>query len=120
MNREASMTHVEHLPASNAQVVAHRLDAAGWGLFFVWVGIALMADIGWGIGLLGVGVITLGGQIARRSFGLALEGFWVVVGLLFLLGGIWELLGVPFGLVPLLLMVAGVALLFSAMRRVKA
>jgi len=114
------MTHVEHLPASSVHVVAHRLDAAAWGLFFVWVGIALIADIGWGVGLLGVGIITLAAQFARKRFGLAREGFWLVVGLLFVLGGVWELLGVQFSLVPLVLIAAGVALLVSAFRKVGA
>lgn len=46
------MTHVEHVPAGNPLIVAHRLDAVAWGLFFVWVGIALIAGFGWGLGLL--------------------------------------------------------------------
>lgn len=114
------MTHVEHVPAPNTPIVAHKLDAAAWGVFFVWVGIALIADIGWGLALLGVGVITLGAQLARRSFGLAIEGFWVLVGLLFLLGGVWELLEIRYSLVPIVAIVAGVALLLNAMRRVTA
>lgn len=97
--------------------LAQKLDAAGWGLFFVWVGIALLADVGWGIGLLGVGVITLGEQMARRYFGLELEGFWIVVGVLFLAGGIWELAEIQFSMVPLVLIVAGLAVLASAFRQ---
>jgi hypothetical protein len=111
------MTHVEHIPGANTLVVAHKLDAAAWGLFFVWVGVALIANIGWGPGLVGVGVITLGGQLARKYFSLAVERFWVVVGLLFILGGVWELLGLQFSLVPILLIVAGLALLLSAIPR---
>ena len=114
------MTHVEHIPTPTTPVVAHRLDAVAWGLFFVWVGIALLANVGWGLGLLGVGAITLGTQFARKSFGLTVERFWVAVGLLFVLGGVWELFGIHFSLVPILLIVAGVALLISAMRRVNA
>lgn len=39
----------------------HRtLDAVGWGLFFIWIGIAILIDVGWGIGLIGVGVLILG------------------------------------------------------------
>jgi hypothetical protein len=52
-----------------------KLDAAGWGVFFVWMGIALLADVGWGVGLLGVGIIARGGQLARRYFGIGLDGF---------------------------------------------
>ncbi|MDH4264254.1 MAG: hypothetical protein OEW45_01330 [Deltaproteobacteria bacterium] len=47
-----------------------KLDAAAWGLFFIWTGIAFLADVGWGAGLLGVGIITLGAQVARRYSGL--------------------------------------------------
>jgi hypothetical protein len=119
LNREVSMTHVDRVPAANPLVVAHKLDAAAWGLFFVWVGVSLIADIGWGVGLLGVGVITLGGQLARKYFSLGIEGFWVVVGLLFFLGGVWELLAIQVGLVPILLIIAGGALLLSAMLRPK-
>ncbi len=111
------MTHAEHLATPDAQVMAHKLDAVAWGLFFVWAGIALIANFGWGLGLLGVGAIALGAQIARRNFGLALEGFWLVVGVLFVLGGVWDLLGVQFSLIPIVLLVAGVALLLGAFRR---
>lgn len=39
----------------------HRtLDAVGWGLFFIWIGIAILLDVGWGIGLIGVGVLIIG------------------------------------------------------------
>ena len=114
------MTHVEHVPAGGNLIVAQKLDAAAWGLFFLWVGIALIADFGWGLALLGVGVITLGAQVAGGRFGLALEPFWIVVGLLFLLGGVWELLDVRLSLVPIVPIVAGVALLVHAVRKVKA
>ena len=114
------MTHVQPVPATNTMVVIRKLDAAVWGLFFLWVGVALLADVAWGLGLLGVGVITLGGQLGRKYFGLDVESFWVVVGLLFVLGGVWELFGVQFSLVPIVLIVAGVALLLSAVRKLKA
>jgi hypothetical protein len=101
----------------NKGQLAQKLDAAGWGLFFIWVGAALLMGLSWGVGLLGVALITLAGQAARRYFGLALERFWVVVGLLFLLGGIWELYKVEVSLVPILLIVAGGALLVSIFGR---
>ena len=101
--------------AENADL-ARKFDAAGWALFFIWVGIALLMDVGWGIGLLGVGIITLGGQVGRTYFGLKMEGFGVVVGFLFLMGGIWELVQVEISLVPILLIIAGVALLISIFR----
>lgn len=43
-----------------------KVDAVGWGLFFIWMGIAILADVGWGIGLMGIGLIILGGLVARE------------------------------------------------------
>ncbi len=94
-----------------------RLDAGGWGLFFVWVGIALLADVGWGVGLLGVGILTLVVQAARRFFAIPVDGFWTVAGILFLVGGIWELAKIRASLVPFLLILAGAAVLISAFRK---
>ena len=66
---------------------------------------------------MGVGAITLAGQAARRYFGIAVDGFWAVVGILFLAGGVWELAEIEFSMVPFLLILAGVAVLISAFRR---
>ena len=46
---------------------------------------------------------------------LGFEAFEVVCGVLFVLGGIWELLSVRIGLVPVVCIAAGVALLLSAL-----
>jgi len=95
--------------------LAGRLDKAGWGLFFIWIAIAFVLDVGDGLGLLGVAVIILGGQVARKSMGVHLEGFWLVVGVLFLLGALWELFAVELPLVPIVLGLAGVVLVLSAL-----
>jgi len=98
---------------TNKGVLHKKLDAAGWSLFFIWIGIALLAHVGWGVGLLGVGIITLGVQAARKYFDLDLEGFWVAVGILFVVGGFWKLMNVQLGLLPILCIFAGIALLVS-------
>jgi hypothetical protein len=114
------MTNVEYVDRHNQFVVARRLDAAGWGLFFVWVGFALIANLGWGVALLGVGVITLGGQLARKQFGVRFEPFWVAVGFLFAVSGVWEIFNFRIRLIPIVLIIAGAALLLSAMRKTSA
>jgi len=91
------------------------LDTVGWGLFFIWIGIALFANVGWGMGLLGVGIIILGAQVTRKYFGLKLEEFTIAVGSFFLLGGASELLNVQFGLLPILCIAVGIALLVSTL-----
>ncbi len=92
------------------------LEAVGWALFFIWIGIAMLADFGFAIGLFGVGIITLGSQTARKYFNFKVEGFWVIAGLLFVLGGIWELLKIEFDLLPILIIVAGLVILISVIR----
>lgn len=99
--------------------LARKLDAVNWGLFFAWIGIVLLMELGTGVGLLGVGVITLGAQSARSYFNLKLEGFWVVVGSLFVVGGLWELFEVELSLLAVLLIAAGLALLVSSLREPK-
>lgn len=112
---EKSTRQTEDQKTTESVALAKKLDVTGWGLFFIWIGIAFLANFGFAIGLLGVGIITLGGQVARKHFNLKAEGFWVVVGLLFVLGGIWELLQIKFSLVPILIIVAGVVMLVSAL-----
>ena len=95
---------------------ANRLATTGWALFFIWVGIAWAADLGTGIGLLGVGLIMLGVQLVRKLMGVAVEGFWLAIGILFVLGAVWDLLAIEQPFVPILLIVIGVILLVSMYR----
>lgn len=103
-------------PSSPNKNIGRRLDAAGWGLFFIWVGVSLLLDLSWAVGLLGVAAIIFFKQTARRCYGRKPENFWLVVGALFLLGGIWELSQAQFDLAPILLIVVGGALLLTLFR----
>lgn len=102
-------------PVVDGRIKARKLDVAGWGLFFIWIGIAFLANLSWGTGLVGVGILMIGGQIARKYMGLKCEAFWTMVGALFVIGGIWELFSVRVSLIPILCIVAGVALVVSAL-----
>lgn len=101
--------------SAQAAKVEKRLDALGWGLFFIWIGVALLAQLGWGVGLLGVGVLALGGQGARFHSGLKVDGFGIGFGVLLVAGGICHLLDVQHGLTPVLCVAAGLALVISAL-----
>ena len=87
-----------------------RLDTLGWSLFFIWVGVAWIADFGIGIGLLGVAAITLAMQMIRKLQGLKVEIFWVVVGAAFGIGGLWEFFDIQTPRAPLVLILAGIIL----------
>ena len=91
-----------------------RIAAGAWGLFFLWIGAAYLLKLDVSVGLLGVGVITLGGQFTRKYNGLKFEGFWLLIGILFFLGALWEIFKPGIPLVPILLIFAGLTLLLSS------
>ena len=103
------------ISTEGGHTIAHKLDVFAWSFFFIWIGIALLSNLGWGVGLFGVGIIILGKQIIRKYMAWGFETFEVVCGMLFVLGGIWELLSVRVSLVPVVCIAAGVALLLSAL-----
>ncbi len=88
-----------------------RYDAAGWAMFFIWVGVAWLADVGLGLGLLGVAAIILGMQGLRKVRRIPVEGFWVLVGIGFATAGFWHWLDIQKPLAPFILIIAGVGLL---------
>lgn len=95
------------------KAVADKIGAAAWGVFFVWLGIAWLTAVPVGWTLAVVGLITLAGQAARVAFGLRTEGFWLVVGAGFLLGGIWELAQTQIPLFPVFLIAGGLAVILT-------
>lgn len=104
--------------------VAAKFDAVGWGVFLMWVGVALLADVGWPVFFLGAGLIMLGGQAARRYFGLKLDRFAVVLGICFAAAGGLRALDIqlskivmPAWLVPSAFIAAGVVIVLSAWRK---
>ena len=95
---------------------ARRITTIGWGFFFIWLGIVLVLNAGTGMVLFGVGIISLGMQVARKYVGLETDGFWILVAVLFILVGVWELFDVRLPLMALFLMIVGVGFLVSASR----
>lgn len=93
-----------------------RITTIGWGLFFIWLGVVLMIKAGSGLILLGVGLISLGMQVARKYSGLDSDGFWIIVGLLFVIVGIWEMFEINLPLMSVFLIVIGGAFLISALK----
>ncbi len=109
---------------ARTHALVRKLDSISWGAFLIWIGIAFLANVGWGAGLLGLGVIELATQAARKYFKLGVERFWLVVGIAFLIWGVLEMARLQLGeapihggLVPILFIVAGIALIASAVMR---
>jgi len=93
----------------------HKIRGVAWALFFIWIGVALIAGISTSVSLLVVGCITLASQLVRRSFGLTLEVGWMIIGGLFVVGGLSGLLGFSIPLLPIVIIIAGIVLLISTL-----
>ena len=106
-------TMIEKNQAPKRESPSDKLAGAGWGLFFLWIGISILASIPSWVTLFGVGVITLGVQVVRKSMDLGAEGFWITVGALFLAAAVWDLSGTAVQLLPVLLILVGAAILAS-------
>jgi hypothetical protein len=95
------------------------LSYSAWAAFFIWAGVSILAALPWGWFLLGVGVLVLIAQFARWQMGLQIEGFWVGCGIVFLAGGIWNVLSLPWPLSAILLIGLGAIMLGKALVRLK-
>ena len=100
----------------NDHALSKRIATVGWGLFLVWIGIAMLAALPGGAGLLGIGVVALGIQAARAFFSLPLEGSWVVGGVIFTATGFVKMAGTNVPVLPLLLVAAGIFAVFLGIR----
>ncbi len=93
-------------------------ETIAWGALFIWWGITeLVPALPEGTGLVGIGLILLGLNLARSRSGVPVSAFTVTIGILALVWGALELAGVllslPFELpvFPILLIVLGLIVL---------
>jgi hypothetical protein len=96
--------------------ISGKIASVGWGLFLVWMGLSFFVQLSPGIGLIGVGVIILGSQLARKKFHLSFELFWVAIGVIFLVSGFSAFSGIEIPrnyIFPTLLIAAGLGVLYS-------
>lgn len=103
----------------NAQkeALGQRLDAIGWGLFLLMLGGLWLVPEEWGLPegswLIGTGVIILGLSAVRYFNGLKVSGFWLFLGALALGTGLASILGLDLPVFPILLVIAGAAILLQ-------
>jgi hypothetical protein len=90
---------------------ARQLDSVVWAVFFIWIGVGMLAAVPWGWFLVGVGALIGVAQLARWQIGMTIEGFWIACGAVIFAAGLWDLLRLPWPLAPMLLIGLGVALL---------
>ncbi len=99
----------DHLPG--------RFGAIAWGLLLLWVSVAIATSVGSGVGLVGAGVIVLGAEVARKwILKLSAETMMVVVGIVFIAGGIVKLVVDQVDPLPVTCLVAGAAVILGMFR----
>jgi hypothetical protein len=93
-------------------------EVIAWGALFIWWGITvLVPSLPKGTGAIGIGLILVGANVARRLSGVPISRFSTTLGILALVWGGLELIGVlvslPFELpiFAILLIVLGVIVL---------
>ncbi len=80
---------------NTTQNISRNFDAIGWGALFRWWGISLMVpSLPNGIAPLGTGLILIGVNIARKFAGLPMSSFSTTIGILAIVWGVLELVGV--------------------------
>lgn len=109
---------------NNIQMKNRDYETIAWGALLVWWGITELVNfLPQGAGALGVGLILLGVNFARRQNGLPIPWFSLTVGILALIWGGLELAGavlaLPFELpiFAILLIALGVIILIPALSR---
>ncbi len=100
---------------SDQHDLTRQIDSGAWAIFFIWLGVVMLAGLPWAWFLVGVGVLILGAQLIRQQRNLKIETFGVVVGLIILAAGIWDLLALPLPLMPIILIALGGYLLWKTL-----
>ena len=107
---------------NTTQEINRNFDAIGWGALFIWWGISvLVTSLPVGTVAIGTGVILIAVNLARKLSGVPISRFSTTVGILALIWGILELVGVllslPFELpiFAILLIILGVIVLWPAL-----
>jgi hypothetical protein len=95
-----------------------KLPAAGWGLQFIWIGISLLLKLKAGYILYGIGAIILLVQVVRKYLMIRLQIFYIIVGLLFMMGGFLKNWKPDSPIIPAFLIIVGTGLLLSFIKHI--
>jgi uncharacterized membrane protein len=118
---------MQEITLENWKPLDKRYEAIAWGVGFVWIGIlGLIPGNQNGIGLLSIGLILLGLNLARFLRHIPLNGFTIVLGILLstlgLVSLIRSMLNFPpleLDLFPIMLIVIGLYFLVPGQKRVE-
>ncbi len=100
--------------------LGRKLDAIGWGVFFIWMGIIMLVKVlPIGVGSIGIGVIILGEAVARFLLKVSISAFWILLGIIFILAGVGEIWAINLPLLPIAFIICGALLIFRQTTKTK-
>ena len=94
--QDALEKEVEIVSNPEKAALNKRLESIAWGCFLIMLGGAMFISnevVSSGVWTVGVGLIMLGLNAARYTNGIKMSGFTTVLGILSLVGGIFQLFG---------------------------
>lgn len=106
----------------NAQkrILDRRIESIGWALFLIWSGALMISPHGLfpeGSWLMGTGLIIMLSMGIRYLYGIRIDGFWMVLGILALGFGISEFFSLSVSVFPVLIIIMGVVIVYNAFFR---
>ena len=111
-----NQTQLEQLEVTEKKMLNKRLESIGWGCFLIMLGgFALVPEavVPKGLWSIGVGVIMLGLNIARYLNKIKMSGFTTFLGVIAVISGFMQLLGVHSFEGAILLIILGAYLIIK-------
>ncbi len=99
-----------------------RLDSLGWGLFLIMICGLWLAPEGLvpeGSWLIGTGMIILAMMGVRYLYGIKIDGFWFVLGIVALAFGISDVFGLNIPVFPILIIIIGASVVLKPLLKKK-
>ena len=100
----------------NKRTLDKQLDTIGWGLFFIMIGVLWLLPEGtvpedtW---LIGMGAIIFGVNGIRYLYGIRIQGFWTVIGIISLIFGISGVFSLELPIFQVLFIVFGISIILK-------
>lgn len=116
MDTLESQTNQSPVVDAEKQDLNKRFETVAWGLFLIMIGgISLVPDrlVPDGVWPVGVGLILFGLNAARYFSGIRMSKFTIVLGILALLTGVGEFLGLDLPVFAILLVIVGAYLVLK-------
>jgi hypothetical protein len=111
---KAASEEQEDVEPSEKAILNKRMEAVGWGLFLIMLGgfaLVPQEQVPKGLWSIGVGVIMLGLNITRYFYKIKMSGFTTFLGIVALLSGATQLMGMHNLDAPILLIILGAYLI---------